>query len=59
MFLLTDSLHHQAVLAGDDPVTAKRIGRSNLLAIHAFTGAQDEGALALLRALHREVLQAG
>lgn len=59
IFLLIDSLHHQAALAGDDLVTAKRIGASVLLAIHAFTDADTEDALALLRALRNEVLQAG
>ncbi|KIF72725.1 hypothetical protein QR77_41245 [Streptomyces sp. 150FB] len=58
VFLLTDSLHHQAVLAGGDLVTAKRIGGSILHAIHAFTDAEDEDALTLLRALRNEVLQA-
>lgn len=58
VFLLTDSLHHQAVLAGGDLATAKRIGGSILLAIHAFTDAEDEDALTLLRALRNEVLQA-
>ncbi|MGQ4465297.1 hypothetical protein ACN6LC_004698 [Streptomyces violaceoruber] len=58
VFLLTDSLHHQAILAGDDLVTAKRIGGSVLLAIHAFTDADNQDALALLRALRNEALQA-
>ncbi|MFI8089077.1 hypothetical protein ACIF9R_12275 [Streptomyces sp. NPDC086080] len=59
VFLLTDSLHHQAVLAGDDLVTAKRIGGSILLAIHAFTDADNQDALTLLRALRNEALRAG
>ncbi|MFC7934382.1 MULTISPECIES: hypothetical protein [Streptomyces] len=59
VFLLTDSLHHQADLAGDDLVTAKRIGTSILLAIHAFTDADNQDALTLLRALRDEALQAG
>ncbi|MEU9759002.1 hypothetical protein AB0D98_04200 [Streptomyces sp. NPDC047987] len=59
VFLLTDSLHHEAVLAGDDLVTAKRIGKSILLAIHAFTDADNPDALTLLRALRSQVLQAG
>ncbi|MEU0273127.1 hypothetical protein [Streptomyces sp. NPDC006307] len=58
VFLLTDSLHHQTALVGDDLVTAKRIGGSLLLAIHAFTNADNQDALALLRALRRQVLQA-
>ncbi|MFJ7242715.1 hypothetical protein ACIQWB_37115 [Streptomyces olivaceus] len=57
VFLLADSLHHQAALAGDDLVTAKRIGGSILLAIHAFTDADDQDALTLLRALRNEALQ--
>ncbi|WP_217246085.1 hypothetical protein [Streptomyces sp. AC602_WCS936] len=59
VFLLTDSLYHQAVLAGDDLVTAKRIGGSLLLAIHAFTDADNQDALTLLRALRNEALRAG
>lgn len=59
VFLLNDSLRHQAELAGDDLVTAKRIGGSILLAIHAFTDADNEDALSLLRALRHEALQAG
>ncbi|MFE1036745.1 hypothetical protein ACFW40_33250 [Streptomyces sp. NPDC058807] len=59
VFLLTDSLHHQAALAGDDLVTAKRIGGSILLAIHAFTDADNQDALTLLRALRNEALRAG
>lgn len=58
IFLLTDSLHHQAALAGDDLITAKRIGGSILLAIHAFTDADNQDALTLLRGLRNEVLQA-
>ena len=58
VFLLADSLHHQAILAGGDLVTAKRIGGSVLLAIHAFTDADNQDALALLRALRNEALQA-
>ncbi|WP_432091477.1 hypothetical protein [Streptomyces sp. NRRL F-5630] len=57
VFLLNDSLHHQAALAGDDLVTAKRIGGTILLAIHAFTDADDQDALTLLRALRSQVLQ--
>ncbi|MFE4054916.1 hypothetical protein ACFXP3_01180 [Streptomyces sp. NPDC059096] len=59
VFLLADSLHHQAVLAGDDLVTAKRIGGSILLAIHAFTDADNQDALTLLGALRNEALRAG
>nr|WP_011116944.1 hypothetical protein [Streptomyces violaceoruber]AAO50189.1 hypothetical protein [Streptomyces violaceoruber] len=60
VFLLADSLHYQAVLAGDDDlVTAKRIGGSILLAIHAFTDADNQDALTLLRALRNEALRAG
>ncbi len=58
VFLLADSLHHQAALAGDDLITAKRIGHSVLLAIHAFTDADDQDAVTLLRALRNQVLQA-
>ncbi|MCV2463949.1 hypothetical protein OEB94_32260 [Streptomyces sp. ICN988] len=58
VFLLADSLHHQAVLAGDDLATAKRIGGSILLAIHAFTDADNQDALALLHALRIEALRA-
>ncbi|MFD3422046.1 hypothetical protein [Streptomyces decoyicus] len=58
VFLLTDSLHHQAALAGDDLVTAKRIGGSILLAVHVFTDADNQDALTLLRALRNQVLQA-
>jgi hypothetical protein len=58
VFLLTDSLHHQAVLAGGDLVTAERIGGSTLLAIHAFTDADNQDALTLLRALRNEGLRA-
>ncbi|MFE9347985.1 hypothetical protein [Streptomyces olivaceus] len=57
VFLLNDSLHHQAALAGDDLVTAKRIGGSILLAMHAFTDADNQDALTLLRALRNEALQ--
>ncbi|MFC9608772.1 hypothetical protein ACFTTN_35775 [Streptomyces niveus] len=56
VFLLTDALHNQAELAGDDPATAKRIARSILLAIDAFTDADNHDALTLLRALRNEVL---
>ncbi|MEU0526255.1 hypothetical protein [Streptomyces niveus] len=56
VFLLTDALHNQAGLAGDDPATAKRIARSILLAIDAFTDADDRDALTLLRGLRNEVL---
>lgn len=56
-FALTDALHNQAALAGRDPATAKRIARSVLLAIHAFTDADNHDALTLLRALRSEVLR--
>ncbi|MFD4576351.1 hypothetical protein ACFWNK_28295 [Streptomyces sp. NPDC058417] len=59
VFLLNDSLRHQADLGGDDLVTAKRIGGSILLAIHAFTDADNEDALNLLRALRSEALRTG
>ncbi|MFC8069725.1 hypothetical protein [Streptomyces sp. NPDC057293] len=59
VFVLTDALHNQAARAGDDPATAKLVARSILLAIHAFTDADDHDALTLLRALRTEVLQAG
>ncbi|MFE0133332.1 hypothetical protein ACFWY6_17440 [Streptomyces sp. NPDC059037] len=58
VFVLTDALHNQAAPAGDDPVTAKLIAGSILLAIHAFTDADNEDALRLLHALRNEVLQA-
>ncbi len=58
VFVPTDALHNQATLAGDDPATAKQVGRSILLAIHAFTDADDQDALTLLRALRHEVLRA-
>ncbi|MGW0583955.1 hypothetical protein ACWD25_50465 [Streptomyces sp. NPDC002920] len=58
VFVLTDALHNQAAPAGDDPVTAKLIARSILLAVHSFTDADDGGALMLLCALRNEVLQA-
>ena len=56
VFTLTDALHNQAAFAGDDPAAPKLIARSILLAIHAFTDADNEDALALLRALRNEVL---
>lgn len=59
VFVLTDALHNQAALAGGDPVTAKLVGRSILMAIHAFTDADQQSALTLLRALRNEVLRAG
>ncbi|MFE9539750.1 hypothetical protein [Streptomyces sp. NPDC006691] len=59
VFVLTDALHNQAVPAGSDPATAKLVARSILLAIHAFTDADKQDALALLRALRNEVLHAG
>ncbi|MFE9123723.1 hypothetical protein [Streptomyces sp. NPDC007172] len=59
VFVLTDALHNQAVPAGSDPVTAKLVARSILLAIHAFTDADNQDALALLRGLRNEVLHAG
>ncbi|MDI5912420.1 MULTISPECIES: hypothetical protein [Streptomyces] len=46
-------------LAGDDPATAKLIAGSILPAIHAFTDADNQDALTLLRALRNEVLRAG
>ncbi|MGW2051965.1 hypothetical protein ACWCPF_43625 [Streptomyces sp. NPDC001858] len=59
VFVLTDALHNQAALAGDDATTAKLVARSILLAIHAFTDADDQDALTLLRALRNEALQVG
>ncbi|MFG2887586.1 hypothetical protein ACGFYV_35805 [Streptomyces sp. NPDC048297] len=59
VFTLTDALYNQAAPAGDDPATAKLIARSILLAIHAFTDADNDDALTLLRALRNEVLQGG
>lgn len=57
VFVLTDALYNQAAFVGDDQVTAKLIGRSILMAIHAFTDADNDDALTLLRALRNEVLQ--
>ncbi|WJV44524.1 hypothetical protein [Streptomyces flavofungini] len=57
VFVLTDALHNQAALVGDDPATAKQVARSILLALHAFTDAQNDDALALLRALRSEALR--
>jgi hypothetical protein len=57
VFVLTDALHNQAALAGDDPATAKLVARSLLLAINAFTDAGDEDALTLLGALREEILR--
>lgn len=57
VFVLTDALHNQAAAAGGDPVTAKLIGGSILLAIHAFTDADNHDALTLLRALRNEVFR--
>jgi hypothetical protein len=54
VLVLTDALHNQAALAGDDPVTAKLISGSILNAIHAFTDADNHDALTLLRALRNE-----
>ncbi|WP_329203878.1 hypothetical protein [Streptomyces sp. NBC_01435] len=56
-FLLTDALRQQAAAAGDDLATAKRIGISVLGAIAAFTDADNNDALTLLRALRNEVFQ--
>ncbi|MDX3458563.1 hypothetical protein PV396_42650 [Streptomyces sp. ME02-8801-2C] len=44
VFVLTDALHNQAAPADDDPATAKLIARSVLLAIHAFTDADNQDA---------------
>ncbi|MEU8478095.1 hypothetical protein [Streptomyces hygroscopicus] len=57
VFVLTDALHNQAALVGDDPTTAKLVARSILMAIHAFTDADNQDALTLLRALRNEVLR--
>ncbi|WP_405592298.1 hypothetical protein [Streptomyces sp. NBC_01190] len=46
-------------MAGGDLATAKRIGISVLGAVHAFTDADNDDALTLLRALRNEVLQSG
>ncbi|MFG2600668.1 hypothetical protein [Streptomyces sp. NPDC048462] len=56
-FLLAEALRQQAALVGDDLATAKRIGISVLGAVHAFTDADDSGALTLLHGLRNEVLQ--
>ncbi|MGW4735158.1 hypothetical protein ACWEQC_39455 [Streptomyces shenzhenensis] len=57
VFVLTDALHNQAALAGDDPATAKLVARSVLLAVHAFTDSDNQDALTLLRALRNQVLR--
>ncbi|MFI8459121.1 hypothetical protein [Kitasatospora sp. NPDC085464] len=57
VFVLTDALHNQAAPAGNDPMTAKLVGRSILMAIHAFTDADDQDALTVLRALRNQVLR--
>ncbi|WDN56024.1 hypothetical protein [Streptomyces clavuligerus] len=60
VFVLTDALHNQAALAGHDPAIAKLIGGSILGTIHAFTAFTDadtQDALTLLRALRHEVLR--
>jgi hypothetical protein len=59
VFTLTDALHNQAAPAGNDPATAKLIARSILLAIHAFTDADNQDALTLLHALRNEILRTG
>jgi len=59
VFVLTDALYNQAAFIGDDQVTAKLIGRSILMAIHAATDADESDALSLLRALRNEVLRPG
>jgi hypothetical protein len=62
VFVLTDALYNQAAFIGDDQVTAKLIGRSILMAFHAFhafTDADESDALTLLRALRNEVLRPG
>jgi hypothetical protein len=70
VYVLIDTLHQQAALAGDDPATAKVIGRSILKTFAAFTaftdhtpGRRNEPALdtredtqAFLQALRNEVL---
>jgi hypothetical protein len=58
-FLLAEALRQQAVLAGNDLATAKRIGISVLGAVNAFTDSDDSDALTLLRALRNEVLRPG
>ncbi|MGI5450519.1 hypothetical protein ACQEVM_33050 [Streptomyces sp. CA-243310] len=58
-FLLTEALRQQAALVGDDLATAKRIGISVLGAVHAFTDADESGALTLLRGLRNEILRGG
>ncbi|MFB9351868.1 hypothetical protein ACFFUA_31380 [Streptomyces heliomycini] len=59
VFVLTDVLHNQAAPAGDDPAPAKLIGKSILLAIRAFTDADDQDSLTLLRAPRNEILRVG
>lgn len=56
VFVLTNALHNQAALTGDDPMTAKLVARSKLMAIHAFADADTDDALTLLRGLRYEVL---
>ncbi|WP_432112814.1 hypothetical protein [Streptomyces sp. S1] len=58
VFILTESLHNQAVRAGSDPVVTKEIGQAVLAAIHAFTAAENDEALALLGALRDDFLSA-
>lgn len=59
LFVLTEALRNQAAAAGNDPITTKQIARSILMAIHAFTDADNDDALTLLRALRNEVLHSG
>jgi hypothetical protein len=58
-FLLIDSLHQQAALAGPDSARAKHIGISILGTVHAFTDAGADDALTLLRALRNQALHSG
>ncbi|MFJ4676978.1 hypothetical protein [Kitasatospora sp. NPDC088783] len=56
VIVLTGALHNQAAPAGDDPAVAKQIGGSILMALHAFTDADHQEAMIMLRALRSEVL---
>ena len=52
---------HRAYLVSgvSQPAAAKPIGRSVLLAINAFTDADNQDALTVLRALRTEILRVG
>jgi hypothetical protein len=58
-FLLADAWRHQAAAAGADLATAKYIGMSVLMGVHAFTDADESDALTLLCVLRNEILRSG